>query len=190
MKNIKKIKISEIIIIGIIILIGASLRLIPHLPNFVPIGALALFSGFYFSKKIALILPLAVLFISDIFIGYYETRLMLFVYLSFLLYVVLGFWLNKNKKWYTIAGVATLGAVLFFLVTNFAVWLFTPWYAKNFSGLIQCYLMGLPFFRNTLTGDIFYTIVFFGSYELVVLLAKTKQFLSGKIYFSKQMSFK
>ena len=174
MKNFKESKVLEIIIVSALVLIGAGLRFIPFLPNFAPIGALALFGGVYLTKKTALILPLAALVISDIFIGYYELKLMLFVYGSFLLYVILGFWLKKKKKWYTIGAGAILGAILFFLVTNFAVWVLTPWYPKTFSGIIQCYLMALPFFKNTLFGDLFYASVFFGSYELVKVLAKIK----------------
>jgi hypothetical protein len=105
--------------------------------------------------------------ISDIFIGYYQFSLMAVVYGSFLLCVLLGFWLKKNKKWYTIGGSAILGAVLFFLITNFAVWALTPWYQKTFFGLFQCYLMALPFFKNTLLGDLFYVTLFFGAYETV-----------------------
>ena len=167
LKLTKKEKTLEFIVALLLILIGVSLRLIPHAPNFTPIAAIALFGGVYFSRKIALILPIGAMVISDIFIGYYEPKLMIFVYGSFLLCVVLGFWLKKHKKWYTIGGSAILSAVLFFLVTNFAVWAFTPWYAKTLSGVIQCYLMALPFFRNTLLGDLFYVTVFFGAYELI-----------------------
>ena len=166
MKNFKENKTLEILFIFIIILIGTSLRFLPHLPNFIPIGALALFSGAYFSKKIAFFIPLTMLFISDIFIGYYDFKLMFIVYFSFFLYVILGFKLVKNKQWYMVGGATVLGSILFFLITNFAVWFFTPWYAKTFSGIIQCYLMALPFFRNTLMGDAFYVFVFFGAYEL------------------------
>ena len=148
------------------VFIGISLRLVPHAPNFTPIAAIALFGGVYFSRKIAIVLPLVALAISDIFIGYYEPKLMLAVYGSFLLFTVLGFWLKKNKNMYTIGGSAILSAVLFFIITNFAVWGFSPWYAKTFSGLIQCYSMALPFFKNTLLGNLFYTGVFFGAYEL------------------------
>ncbi len=163
----KKGKNLEFIIALLLVLIGVSLRLIPHAPNFTPIAAIALFGGVYFSKKIALILPVSAMAISDIFIGYYEPKLMFFVYGSFILSVVLGFWLKKRKKWYTVGGGAILSAVLFFLITNFAVWTFTPWYTKTFSGITQCYIMALPFFRNTLLGDLFYVIVFFGAYELI-----------------------
>jgi hypothetical protein len=174
MKKNQKNEILKILTAVIFILIGAGLRIIPHSPNFAPIGGLALFGGAYFSKKTALILPLAAMVISDVFIGYYEAGLMFFVYASFLIYAVLGFWLKKNKKWQTIGGSAILGAILFFLTTNFAVWAFTPWYAKTFSGVIQCYLMALPFFRNTLLGDLFFTAVFFGAYETAKLLIKKK----------------
>ncbi len=157
----------KFIIALLFVLIGASLRLFPHAPNFAPTAAIALFGGVYFSKKIALILPMGVMIISDIFIGFYEPKLMFFVYGSFLLCVVMGFWLKKHKKWYAVGGTAISSSVLFFLITNFAVWIFTPWYAKTFFGIIQCYLMALPFFTNTLLGDIFYVAVFFGSYELI-----------------------
>jgi len=150
------------------------LRLLPHPPNFTPIAAIALFGGVYFSRKIALILPLAAMAISDKFIGLYEPKLMLSVYGSFLLCVLLGFWLKKHKKWYTVGGSAILGAVLFFIITNFSVWAFTPWYAKTFSGLIQSYLMALPFFKNTLLGDMFYVTIFFGVYEMVELWIREK----------------
>ncbi len=160
-------KILEFSIALSLILIGVGLRLLPHPPNFTPILAIALFGGFYFSRKIAFILPMAAMLISDIFIGYYEFSLMVFVYGSFLLCIVLGFWLKKHKKWQTILGSSILCAVLFFLITNFAVWIFTSWYAKTFPGLIQCYIMAIPFFKNTLLGGLFYVAVFFGAYEIV-----------------------
>jgi len=168
----------EFIIALLFILIGVSLRLLPHTPNFTPIAAVALFGGVYFSKKIALILPLVAMLISDIFIGFYEPKLMFFVYGSFVLSVVLGFWLKKHKNWYMVGGSAILSSILFFLITNFAVWAFTPWYAKTLSGIYQCYLMALPFFRNTLIGDLFYATVFFGAYELAVFCLKKIKILS------------
>ena len=164
---IKNIKILETLIAIVFILIGVCLRIVPHLPNFAPIGALALFGVVYLSKKTALILPIAAMIISDIFIGYYEMSLMIFVYGSFLLCVLLGFWIKKHKKWQNILGGSLLCSLTFFFITNFAVWAFTPWYAKTFSGIIQCYLMALPFFKNTLLGDLFYVAVFFGVYEII-----------------------
>ncbi len=163
----KKGKILEVAIAVIFVLIGVSLRLLPHPPNFSPIAAIALFGGVYLSRKLAFLLPMTAMIISDTFIGYYETTLMLFVYGSFLICVLLGFWLKKHKKWQTILAGSLLSSIIFFLLTNFAVWAFTPWYAKTLSGFVQCYLMAIPFFRNTLFGDLFYVIVFFVSYEVI-----------------------
>lgn len=173
MKNFK------FIIALLFILVGVSLRLIPHAPNFTPIAAIALFAGVYFSKKIALILPILAMFFSDVFIGFYDFKLMAAVYGSFILCAILGFWLKNRKKWNTIAGAALLSSVLFFIITNFAVWAFSSWYAKSFSGLIQCYVMALPFLKNTLLGDLFYTAIFFSAYELATALA-------GKIFKRKE----
>lgn len=165
----KKDRIVEFMIVLIFVLIGISLRLLPHSPNFVPIGAIALFGGVYLSRKIALMLPLTIILISDMFLdGYHYLPVMVSVYGSFLLTVIVGVWLKKHKKWYVVGGSAVLTAILFFLITNFAVWAFTPLYANNFSGLIQCYLLALPFFRNTLLGNIFYATCFFGVYELMI----------------------
>lgn len=165
-------EIIELIIAIVFVLIGISLRLLPHPPNFAPILAIALFGGVYLKRKIAFSLPIVAMVISDIFIGYYELKLMVFVYGSFLISVLLGFWLKKNKKWQTVLGSSVLAALIFFSLTNFAVWAFTPWYAKTFSGLIQSYLMALPFFKNTFSSTLFYTSVFFGAYEIIEVWLK------------------
>jgi len=173
MKKISK-KSLEFIVALFFVLIGVGFRLVPHAPNFAPIAAIALFGGVYFSKKIAVIIPVSAMLISDIFLGFYDLKLMAFVYGSFILCAVLGFWLKNHKKWHTVAGTAVLSSVLFFIITNFAVWAFSPWYAKTFSGIIQCYIMALTFFRNSLLGDIFYGFVFFGSYELAEVWIKNR----------------
>ncbi len=162
----KKGKNLEIITTLVFILLGASLRFVPHPPNFAPIAAMALFGAVYLPRKIAFILPVATMVVSDFFIGYYEPELMISVYGSFILCVFLGFWLKSHKKWHLVGGGAILSAVLFFLITNFTVWFFAPWYPRTFPGIIQCYLMALPFFRNTLLGDLFYAFFFFGAYEM------------------------
>ncbi|MFH1968232.1 MAG: DUF6580 family putative transport protein [bacterium] len=179
----KKGKNIEFLIALLFILTAVVLRVLPHPPNFSPVAAIALFGAVYFSKKIALVLPIAAMAISDAFIGFYDVKLMTVVYGSFLLCVVVGFWLKKNKKWYTILGSSCLVALVFFLLTNFAVWAFAPWYAKTFSGLIQCYFMALPFFRNTLLGNLFYVAVSFGAFELTrVLIAKKFKLQNKKTY--------
>ncbi|MBI4057738.1 hypothetical protein HY405_00230 [Candidatus Microgenomates bacterium] len=150
----------------IIIVFAILLRLAPHPPNVAPIAAMALFGGVYLNKKYALLAPLAALFVSDLVLGFHNT--MPFVYGSFLLTGVIGVWLKNHKNIrYIIAG-TFFSSLLFFIITNFGVWLVGKLYPKTFSGLLESYILAIPFFRNTLLGDLFYTGLFFGSYELAL----------------------
>lgn len=170
----RKKRIIEFIIVFLFIIIGAGARLLPHLPNFTPIAAIALFAGVYLSKRTALFLPIAIMLISDIFIGFYDIKIMFFVYFSFGLSVLLGLWLKNNKKWRNIIIGSILASLAFFVITNFAVWVFTPWYAKTIEGLAKCYLLAIPFFRNSLMGDLFYSTLFFGAYGLIQVFVEKK----------------
>lgn len=170
----RKKRIIEFIIVFLFIIIGAGARLLPHLPNFTPIAAIALFAGVYLSKRTAFFLPIAIMLISDIFIGFYDIKIMFFVYFSFGLSVLLGLWLKNNKKWRNIIIGSILASLAFFVITNFAVWVFTPWYAKTIEGLAKCYLLAIPFFRNSLMGDLFYSTLFFGAYGLIQVFVEKK----------------
>jgi len=165
----------------IFILFGAALRFAPHLPNFTPIAAMALFGGVYLNKKYAIILPLATMLISDYFIGFYDLKLMLGVYLGFAIIGVIGLLVRKNKNIFTVIGGTIFGSVVFFIITNFFVWAFYNWYAHTPSGLIRCFVMAVPFFRNTLLGDLFYVGVLFGAYELIALWLKRRGLASEKV---------
>ncbi|MFA5047579.1 MAG: DUF6580 family putative transport protein [Patescibacteria group bacterium] len=143
-------------------------RLFIHLPNFVPVSAIALCAGVYLGKKWALILPLVGLFVSDLFLGFYSWPIMFSVYGSFALIGIMSWWLKKHKNITNIAAASLGSAVLFFVVTNFSVWAFSPWYEKSLVGLMYCFELALPFFRNTLAGDLFYVAVFFAIFELAL----------------------
>ena len=158
----------------VIILFAVTLRLVPHPPNFAPIAAMALFGGAYLNRRYALVVPIAALLLSDLVIGFYSPLVMVSVYGSFVLTGLMGLWLKKRKSAGNVVLTAMGASILFFLVTNFAVWAAGS-YARDLSGLAQSYVMGLPFFRNTLLGDLFYTGVFFGGYELVKSLAVQKR---------------
>lgn len=143
------------------------LRLAPHAPNFVPIGALALFIGAYFPKRWGLLIPIAVLSLSDLFIGFYDYRLMIVVYSAFFLMAGVGRLMHGKASALRIGLGAIGGSGIFFLTTNFAVWMLSSWYPPTIEGLVAAYTMGLPFLRMTLLGNLFYTTAFFGAYELV-----------------------
>lgn len=157
-----------------LITIGILLRFLPHPPNFAPIAAIALFSGTYLSFRKALIIPVLAMLISDVFIGFYSPFIMVSVYLSFAAAGVIGMWVKNNKNFPNIIGGSLLASTLFFLVTNAAVWAFGTMYVKNLGGLLQSYYMGLPFFRYTLLGDLFYVSLFFGVYETIQVLVRRK----------------
>lgn len=147
----------------LLIISGVILRLIPHIPNFAPITAAAICGGIYLNKRSALLIPLITMTISDFLLSpkamFHSTTL--YVWGSFLISALIGLWLKKRRKsWYILGGVL-FASLQFFLITNFAVWLNDNMYPHNISGLTNCYIMGIPFYRNTLLGDLFYTAIFF-----------------------------
>ena len=153
-----------LLIIGLV-LFAVSFRLMPHPANFTPIAALALFGGAVLPRRWALSLPLAAIVISDLFLGVHS--LILFTWGSFLLIALLSSkYLNKIKPKLVIGG-SLLASVLFFVVTNFGVWLEGRLYPLTTEGLIACYYNALPFFRNTLLGDLVFSVMLFGIYALV-----------------------
>lgn len=166
-------------VLVLFVLIAAFSRLIPHPPNFTPIGGMALFGAAYFSKRyLSFLVPLAAMWLSDLvynnlilpvqFPEYY-TGFQLFgnlwVYGAIALVVGIGFYLLKNIKVTNIALAALIGAVVFFLITNFGVWATGLTYPKTGAGLIACFAAGIPFFGYTLLGNLFYSAVLFGAFE-------------------------
>jgi hypothetical protein len=147
------------------VFIAAFSRLIPHPPNFTAVAAIALFGGAYFSRRyIAFILPLIALFITDLIIGFHNT--MWAVYLSFVLVVIIGMGLKNKKKIGNIFLASVSASVLFFIVSNFAVWLAGGLYPKTAEGLLLCYTAAIPFFHYNLLGDLLFVGVLFGTFEL------------------------
>lgn len=173
-------KIQKLINPSLIILIAVMLRLLPHPPNVAPIAAMALFGGTYLNKRYALIVPLIALFLSDIFLGFYSG--MIFVYGSFFLTGVIGLWLKNHKSVPNIIFASLGSSILFYLITNFGVWLTGTMYPHLQNGLLESYIMGLPFFRNTLLGDLGYVGLFFGSYEFVLLFISNRKSQMSKLH--------
>ena len=156
---------NRFIVLTGMILTATAARLIPHPPNFSPIAALALFGGASFaSKRTALLVPLAGMFLSDLVLGFYSITPV--VYGGFALITCVGFWLRKRQSPMRLAVAAVASAVLFFVATNFGVWALETLYPKNFNGLIECYVAAIPFFRNTLASNLFYSALLFGGLAL------------------------
>jgi hypothetical protein len=155
-------------VITLMIFGAAFVRLIPHPPNFAPIAAMALFGGAYFTKKwAAFIVPIAAMFVTDLILGFHST--MWAVYLSFAAIVVIGMLMIKLKKVTNILLASVTSSVVFFIVTNFGVWVSSPFYAKTGVGLTACYTSAIPFFHQTLLSDLFFAGILFGAYHIIKL---------------------
>ena len=166
---------SIFLIVLIIIGLAAASRLVKHPFNFTPIAAMALFSGAYLKNRWGILLPLAAMFISDFFIGFYDWQVMASVYVSLALVFLIGRYLNKRIKWQNIFLASLVSSLTFFIITNFAVWAFFPWYPHTFAGLLSCFTMALPFFKNTLAGDVIYSAALFGAFEFALRYAQSKK---------------
>lgn len=159
-----------------IVVLAAASRLVKHPFNFTPVAAMAIFAGCYLDRKWAVILPLAAMFVSDYFIGFYDWPVMASVYAGIAAAFFIGRLISKRKKWYNIIAGSLSASIIFFIVTNFSVWAFFAWYPHTLAGLLNCFALALPFFRNTIMGDVIYTTVFFGVYETVMALSYKKVF--------------
>lgn len=161
---------------------GAATRLaLQEIPNFAPVAALALFSGYFFQRRaVALSVPLLVMALSDASIGGYDWRLMTVVYAMLALPALAGDLLRRvftiaPQRWAQalrstagLVGCSLASSLAFFGVTNFAVWCLSTSYAATWAGLVECYAMGVPFFRYTLAGDLSFSVLLFVGYALVV----------------------
>lgn len=160
---------------------AAAVRILRHLglialpPNVAPVAAMAMFGGAYLPRRVAVALPLAAMLLSDAAIGFYTPAIMASVYVSFAVSACIGLLLRNRANVARIAAGSLAGSCIFFLVTNGAVWAFGTMYAPTFPGLLDSYLAGLPFFRNTILGDLAFAGTMFGAYELAQYLARRRR---------------
>lgn len=175
---------SRFLTVTAMIFAAALSRLMPHPWNVTPVAAMALFAGARFDRiTTAFVVPLTALFISDLILGFHRT--LPFVYLGFFITVLMGLTLRNRKHIGMMAAASAGSSFVFFLVTNFGYWLLTPAFSKNISGLAQCYIVAIPFFRNSLAGDLMYTGLLFGAFSLAEALMPS---LKSRKYASPYLS--
>ncbi len=160
-------KYHPVIFPAVLIVLAITTRFIPHPFNFTAVGAIALFSGAVFKdRRIAFLLPIAIMFLSDLILGFHFS--MLPVYACFVFTVWMGTKISRRQNVFSIAAASILSSVVFFLITNLPMWyLDLQLYPNTIQGTIQSYTMALPFFKNQLIGDLFYNGLLFGIYSLV-----------------------
>jgi len=168
-------------VICIIACVAIFTRIIPHYPNFTALGGAAIFGGAYFRKRYAVLIPIIALFVSDLLLNnliyaqqfpqnyngfvFFEPAA-IWTYAVFIMIALMSSRTIRSLKVLPIVGTAMAGSVLFFAVSNFAVWLGSPLYPKTIGGLMMSYAAGVPFFWNTIAGDMFFVSVFFGGFEV------------------------
>ena len=158
---------------------AAIYRIIPfHVWNVAPIGAIALFGGAYLKKNWqAIAIPLAALFLGDLFLNNVTYKNMnpnftlfypgaIWVYASFALISVIGLTFLKKISTKNVLVASIAGSILFFMMSNFGVWLSSGMYPQTGAGLIACYVAAIPFVGSTLAGDLLFSAILFGVYEL------------------------
>ena len=151
---------------------GILSRLIPHLPNFAPLAAVALFSGVYYNKKHGYLLPLAIYIVSDLILGLHSA--IFFTWSSIILIYFLGSSLKKRKTPVSTLSYTLAASFLFFFITNLGVWLM-GYYPRNLEGLTTCFIMAIPFFRTSLTSNLFFVVVSFSLCEYFLSRNKVVQ---------------
>ncbi len=162
---------TNLFIVIALIAIAAFSRFFIGLPNFTPVLAIALFGGALIKNKLAYVIPIVAMFITDAYFGFHST--MFAVYGSFLLAIWMGrkFVSKPNAKNVAVTSIAS--AVQFFIITNFFVWATSGIYTYDFAGLTACYTAAIPFFRNTLTSSMLFSVLMFGSYALANKYSKS-----------------
>jgi hypothetical protein len=151
-----------VLVLGLLA-IGILARFLPHVPNFSPVMAIALFGGVYLRRSQALWLPLLLMVVTDLVLGLHAT--IPFTWGAVLLVSILGLWLRKNVTPLKVLTSALVSAIVFFIITNFGAWL--AFYPQTQEGFVSCYTLAIPFFRTTVVSTLAYSVVLFGMYELI-----------------------
>lgn len=156
-------KLSTIIAL---VAIGIAGRLLPHFPNATPVSAISHAGSRHVGRVWAVLIPILAMLISDAVIGFYSLKILASVYFSFAMIGGVSMLFKKYDSRTMRTVFAITASLLFFLITNFTVWAFSPWYAKSIWGLLYCYELGLPFLAFMLLGDLFYVHAISTAFDL------------------------
>ena len=143
------------LLVILFLVVGVLMRVFPFAPNFTPLLSIALLCGMYTKNKYYAVLPILIMLLSDLYLGNHITAI--WVYSSFVFIFIMGYFLTK-KTYAHVIGFSILSSLLFFVVTNFGVWI-TGGYPYNLNGLISCYAAAIPFYKNTLISTLLFSIL-------------------------------
>ena len=159
--------------VALLVALGVAARLLPHAPNFTPIAASALFAATMLRHRgLAFAVPLAAMLISDAIIGFDATRMTFVIYAMFTLPALVAYLPRRSRAPGMFVPIIVGYSLMFFAVTNFAVWAFSGLYPPTFAGLVACYVAALPFLPQTVMGDLVWAAVLFGGAALLSMAPK------------------
>jgi hypothetical protein len=159
---------QDLLLAMFLVVLCVVMRLVPHVSNFSPVAAAALFAGMTIKARwLAIAVPLAAMLASDALLGGYGWQMMAVVYGALALPAVIGIFARKARVAYVAIGGALASSLIFYLATNFAVWALSTLYTPDFQGLLECYVAALPFLKYTVAGDLFWSVALFGGAALL-----------------------
>ena len=166
---------TDLSTIAFLVGLDVAARLLPHAPDFTPVAATALFAASVLrARALAVLVPVLGMLIGDAVLGSYDARVMAVVYAALALPACTASLSSRLRRRHAILPMLLASSLMFFLVTNFAVWAFSPMYARDAAGLVKCYVAALPFLRNMVAGDLFWGLLLFGGYWLAQKLHAAK----------------
>jgi hypothetical protein len=159
---------QDLLLALFLVVLCVVMRLVPHLSNFSPVAAAALFAGMTLNRRwLAIAVPLAAMLASDAFLGGYGWQMMAVVYGALTLPAVIGMLARNQRVAYVAIGGALASSLIFYVITNFAVWALSTLYTPDVKGLLECYIAALPFLKYTVAGDLFWSVALFGGAALL-----------------------
>jgi len=173
---------ADLTVVAVLVGLDVAARLLPHAPNFTPVAASALFAATVLrGRALSLLVPLVAMLLGDAVLGFYDWRVMAIVYGALALPACAGCLSRRLRRPRALVPVMMASSLAFFLITNFAVWAFSPMYAANASGLVTCYIAALPFLKYTIAGDLFWAVALFGGYWLTQNIVATNTYTSNLV---------
>jgi len=151
------------ILIFLFFVFGIISRIFPHAPNFTPIISITLLSGLYIKNKFIILVPILIMVLSDLIIGNHITSF--WIYSSLMIIFIIGYY-SVRTNFKSIFIYSTISSFIFFILSNFGVW-FSGGYTLDFNGIINCYIMAIPFYKNTLMSTLLFSSVFYCCNQIV-----------------------
>ena len=162
-----RLNLTDLSAVAFLVAIDVAARILPHAPDFTPVAATGLFAATVLRVRgLSVLVPVGAMLLGDAVLGFYDWRMMAVVYAALALPAIAACLSTRLRRPAMAVPALLVHSLMFFVVTNFAVWALSPIYAADAAGLLKCYVAALPFLKNMAAGDLFWGLVLFGSYGI------------------------